>query len=76
MSLKFPNRHPISRARFFLKAGYIPAPGDPEPVNSNPVTRATELYYFESPEISATETVRRHLEKTTEQVVYSEKHFA
>ncbi len=150
MSLKFPNRHPISRARFFLqrakecavderdafeayldaaivfgrsaiqwtqrkhedmsnpawnkwwssllkdqsimffrehrgdiiherapkinqiiKAGFIPAPGDPDPV-----TQATELYYFESPEIPATETVRRHLEKTTEHVRYAEKHIA
>jgi len=154
MSLKFPNRHPISRARFFLqraeecavderdafeayldaaivfggsaiqwtqrkhedksnpewkkwwgsllkdqsikffkdyrddvvherplrvhqiiKAGFIPAPGDPDPVNSDPVRQATELYYFESPGIPATETVRRHLEKTTEHVVYAEKHF-
>jgi hypothetical protein len=45
--------------------------GGPEPG-----TRATELYYFESSDIPATETVRRHLEKTKEHVSYAEENFA
>jgi hypothetical protein len=59
-----------------IKGGYIPEPGGSVPATSDPVTRATELYYFESSEIPATETVRRHLEKTTEHVLYAEAHFS
>jgi hypothetical protein len=144
MSLDFPNRHPIQRARFFLQRAegcgigecdefeaYLEAaivfgrsaipwtqrkledsnpPGwkewweslkdDPsikffkyyrdDIVHERPPkvhqiirmggsdagARATELYYFETREIPATDTVRRHLTATTEHVVYAHEHFS
>ena len=43
--------------------------------SSDAGARATELYYFETPEIPATDTVRRHLTATTEHVAYAHEHF-
>jgi len=58
---------------FILKEG---PPKMGQVISFNPVSRAAELYYFESPSVDAAATVRKHLRSLATTISEAEKRFS